>query len=281
MLILKKRWILTALVCLAVLIASPLAIAEYAAVQQTAAGVSTSWGLSFQKEGETPVGNADAAYLKQFDAYYVGNTSTENGKTLYLTFDAGFENGNTAPILDALKKHNAKATFFLVKNYLDTAPDLVKRMVAEGHTVGNHTASHPDMSKIADRGSFQKELTDLEDAYRTLIGKDMEKLYRPPQGERDGVPYLFLEFSVCGLVCGPSADPRAGTPKTHNAGTPWCDRAVTQYLCHQRADLGRIADKMGIHGLSVCTASRIAVTHLLSAAIQWHKRGQWPCGGKS
>lgn len=182
MLILKKRWILSALVCLALLIGSPLLLAEYADARQTAAGAVTSWGLSFRDEGQTPIGNADAAYLKQFDAYYVGQTSTENGKTLYLTFDAGFENGNTAPILDALKKHNAKATFFLVKNYLDTAPELVKRMVAEGHTVGNHTASHHDMSKIADRAAFEQELTLLEDAYCTLIGKDMEKLYRPPQG---------------------------------------------------------------------------------------------------
>lgn len=182
MFILKKRWILTALVCLAVLVASPIAIAEYANTRQTAAGVVTSWGLSFREEGQTPIGNADAAYLKQFNAYYVGETGTENSKTLYLTFDAGFENGNTAPILDALKKHNAKATFFLVKNYLDTAPELVKRMVEEGHTVGNHTASHPDMSKITDRAAFEKELTDLESAYRTLVGSDMEKLYRPPQG---------------------------------------------------------------------------------------------------
>lgn len=182
MIILQKRWILTALVCLALLIASPLAISRYGGVWQTAAGPVTSWGLSFREEGQPPVGNADAAYLKQFDAYYMGETSTENGKTLYLTFDAGFENGNTAPILDALKKHNAKATFFLVRNYLDTAPELVKRMVAEGHTVGNHTASHPDMSKIADRAVFEKELRTLEDTYRTLIGSDMEKLYRPPQG---------------------------------------------------------------------------------------------------
>ena len=180
--IIKKRWLFSAFCCLVLLIASPLAISHYADAWQTAAGTVTSWGLSFQNEGQPPVGNADAAYLKQFDAYYVGDTSTENGKTLYLTFDAGFENGNTAPILDALKKHDAKATFFLVKNYLDTAPELVKRMVAEGHTVGNHTATHPDMSKIADRAAFEKELTDLEDAYRTLLGKDMPKFYRPPQG---------------------------------------------------------------------------------------------------
>ena len=181
MIVLKKRWVLSVLGCLALVLSSPLVLST-CGVQLTSASASTSWGLSFKTAGEPPVGNADAAYLKQFDAYYIGDTSTEHGKTLYLTFDAGFENGNTAPILDALKKHNAKATFFLVKNYLDTAPDLVKRMVAEGHTVGNHTATHPNMSKLADRAAFQKELTDLENAYHSLTGQEMVKLYRPPQG---------------------------------------------------------------------------------------------------
>ena len=79
-------------------------------------------------------------------------------KRLYLTFDCGFENGNTPAILDALKKHNAPATFFVVGHYLDTSPDLVKRMLAEGHTVGNHTYHHPDMSKISTEADFAKEL---------------------------------------------------------------------------------------------------------------------------
>ena len=148
----------------------------------TAATVS-NWGLSFRKAGDPPAGNASAEYLKRYNAYFLGETSTVTEKTLYLTFDAGFENGNTAAILDALKKHDVKATFFLVKNYLDTAPELVQRMVAEGHTVGNHTATHPDMSKIADRAAFEKELGELETAYEQLIGAPMAKFYRPPQGK--------------------------------------------------------------------------------------------------
>lgn len=146
---------------------------------QTAAPV-TDWGLSFQKEGEPPLANATADYLKPFRALYVGDTA---GKEIYITFDAGFENGNTAPILDALKKHNAKATFFLVGNYLETQPDLVKRMVEEGHTVGNHTYSHPDMSKISDVESFSAELKKNEDLFREITGQEMPKLYRPPQGK--------------------------------------------------------------------------------------------------
>jgi len=140
---------------------------------------SASWGLSFQEEGKAPVGNADASYLKGFDAYYVRET---DDKHIYLTFDCGFENGNTPAILDALKKHNAPATFFIVGNYMETSPDLVKRMVEEGHTVGNHTYHHPDMSKIGSLEAFSKELSDLEALYEKTIGQPMTKYYRPPQG---------------------------------------------------------------------------------------------------
>lgn len=145
--------------------------------------VSTSadgnWGLSFQQAGQPPVANATADYLKKFDAYYAEDTKE---KVLYLTFDAGYENGNTAKILDALKKHRAPAAFFLVGNYLKTSPELVKRMVKEGHIVGNHTFHHPDMSQISTMETFSKELGDLEKLYQQTTGQEMKKFYRPPQG---------------------------------------------------------------------------------------------------
>ena len=139
-----------------------------------------NWGLSFPSPGEPPVGNATPDFLKQYDAWFTGDTGK---KTIYLTFDAGFENGNTPAILDALKKHNAPAAFFVVGNYISTAPDLVKRMVEEGHIVGNHTFHHPDMSQIADKASFEKELQQLETLYQECTGKEMPKFYRPPQGK--------------------------------------------------------------------------------------------------
>ena len=128
----------------AALLALTVFLAGNAAASQTAqehppavaASAEGNWGLSFQQEGQPPVANATADYLRQFQAHYIGDTKE---KILYLTFDAGYENGNTPAILDALKKHHAPAAFFLVGNYLETSPDLVKRMVAEGHTVGNHT----------------------------------------------------------------------------------------------------------------------------------------------
>ena len=145
----------------------------------TAAAVG-NWGLSFRQEGAPPVGNATVEELAAVDAHYLGDTTQ---KRIYLTFDAGFENGYTAPILDALKKHDAPATFFVVGHYLESAPELVRRMVAEGHTVGNHTHSHPDMSAIREKSAFLGELTRVEEAYRALTGQEMLKIYRPPQGK--------------------------------------------------------------------------------------------------
>jgi delta-lactam-biosynthetic de-N-acetylase len=139
-----------------------------------------NWGLGFSTEGQPPTASATADELKQFDTYYIGDT---NNKVIYLTFDAGYENGYTAKILDALKKHKVKATFFLVSNYIKTSPDLVKRMAAEGHNVANHTYSHPNMSSISSPEAFRKELEDLDKLCKDTTGVSMMKYYRPPQGK--------------------------------------------------------------------------------------------------
>ena len=138
-----------------------------------------NWGLSFQNEGAAPIGSADSARLAQYDAAYLGNTAE---KVIYLTFDAGYENGSTAKILDTLKKHNVPAAFFLVGNYMEKNADLTRRMVQEGHIVGNHTMHHHDMSKLSDKAAFSKELTDLENLFKDITGKELPKYYRPPQG---------------------------------------------------------------------------------------------------
>ena len=168
----SKRWflLLLAVICL------------LAALLQSLPGqaLSTgSWGLSFQKEGSAPRGSATAGELAPLNAAFLGDTSK---KRIYLTFDSGYENGATAKILDTLKKHDVPAAFFLVGNYIQRNPELVKRMVEEGHIVGNHTMHHYDMSRLCDESAFSKELTDLEALYREVTGRDMEKYYRPPQG---------------------------------------------------------------------------------------------------
>ena len=138
-----------------------------------------SWGLSFRQEGAAPIGSAGADALRALDAAYLGDTTQP---VIYLTFDAGYENGSTEKILDTLQKHEVSAAFFLVGNYIEKNADLVRRMVSEGHIVGNHTMHHPDMSQISDRAAFEKELTDLEALFRDTTGEEMSKYYRPPQG---------------------------------------------------------------------------------------------------
>ena len=138
-----------------------------------------SWGLSFGPEGAAPQAPAGQSQLSKFDAAFLGNT---NEKVLYLTFDAGYENGCTAEILDVLHKHGVKAAFFLVGNYMEKNADLVRRMVRDGHMVGNHTMHHPDMSKITDFAAFSKELQDLEALFLEITGQELPKYYRPPQG---------------------------------------------------------------------------------------------------
>lgn len=137
-------------------------------------------GLGFGSEGTQPSGTASSDKLKEYNAYYVGDAGE---KKIYLTFDCGYENGNTSQILDALKKHDAPATFFVVGHFLESAPEMVKRMVEEGHTVGNHTYHHYDMSKISDPAVFQKEMDDVRTLFQETTGTEMAMYYRPPQGK--------------------------------------------------------------------------------------------------
>ena len=167
----QDLWIIFGAVCAAII----LALAQFSgyAIQ------TGNWGLSFPQPGKKPQGPASAQALAELDAAYVGRGEEQ---VLYLTFDAGYENGHTARILDVLKKEDVPATFFLVGNYIEKNPDLVRRMVAEGHTVGNHTMHHPDMSKITDPAAFQKELAGLEELFVAATGEPLPKYYRPPQG---------------------------------------------------------------------------------------------------
>lgn len=145
----------------------------------SSAAQSTGWGLSFQEEGKRPAGNTSIDDLKQYNAYYASDTDQ---KIIYLTFDAGYENGNTPAILDALKKHQAPAVFFVVGNFIKDNPDLIRRILADDHIIGNHTMTHPDLPQISSMDAFQKELQDVEELYTSLTGEAMTKFYRPPRG---------------------------------------------------------------------------------------------------
>ena len=146
----------------------------------TARAETEDWGLGFQTPGQKPTGNASPQALLAHNAYFVGDGEE---KVLYLTFDAGYENGFTDAILDVLKEAQVPAAFFLVGTYIRDYPELVRRMAAEGHIVGNHTMHHPDMSAISEQDAFAAELAETESYYRQATGAQMPAYYRPPQGK--------------------------------------------------------------------------------------------------
>lgn len=139
-----------------------------------------SWYFNPRNDGKQPEPIKEANFFNKYSSYYVGDP---NEKVLYLSFDAGYENGNTESILNTLKKHNAKAQFFVVEGYIKNNPDLVKRMEKEGHLVCNHSKSHPSMASINDFEKFKSEITSVEETYKEVTGKDMPKFFRPPMGK--------------------------------------------------------------------------------------------------
>ena len=140
------------------------------------------WGIPKGENHEQPwPGQEFDDIIRQNDAYYIGPADQ---KMIYLTFDCGYENGNTPLILDVLKEKNVKAIFFVTSHYITYSPDTVKRMVDEGHIVANHTNHHYSMPSVTySTDVFNKELTDVEDKFKELTGKDMPKFFRPPMGQ--------------------------------------------------------------------------------------------------
>ncbi|WP_406566418.1 delta-lactam-biosynthetic de-N-acetylase [Jeotgalibacillus aurantiacus] len=138
-----------------------------------------SWGFKRSVNGEQP--DAGAEYnevLKKHDAFYKGSPDE---KVVYFTFDNGFENGHTEKILDVLKKEKVPATFFLTGHYLESAEPLVKRMVKEGHIIGNHSWGHPNFSTISE-GAMKEEWAKVKKKTEELTGQKEMHYVRPPEG---------------------------------------------------------------------------------------------------
>jgi peptidoglycan-N-acetylmuramic acid deacetylase len=137
------------------------------------------WGFKKARNEVPPeAGEYYDELLKKYDAFYKGSPDE---KTVYLTFDNGYENGYTDKILDVLKKEKVPATFFVTGHYLESAPDLVKRMVEEGHIVGNHSWSHPDFTQLTDERIVQ-ELDKVKEKTKELTGQKEMLFVRPPRG---------------------------------------------------------------------------------------------------
>ena len=143
----------------------------------------TSWFYIPNDNHTTPDINPKLTYdLSNYNSIYNGIIN-KSAKVLYLTFDEGYENGYTSKILDILKEKNVKAVFFVTSHYLENNPDLINRMVSEGHVVGNHSKTHSSMPTLtSDINKFKEEFSDVESKYKEITGLNMKKFFRPPMG---------------------------------------------------------------------------------------------------
>lgn len=141
-----------------------------------------AWFIKRNGNG-TPGFSSASAIVDKYNGYYIDKNAVQNGKkVLYLTFDAGYENGNIARILDVLKAENVPAAFFILDNLILKNEDLVVRMADDGHLVCNHTKNHQNLSSCS-ADEIEKNLTDLEKIYEERTGKTLDKFFRFPEGK--------------------------------------------------------------------------------------------------
>lgn len=137
------------------------------------------WGIKRASNHQQPdVGSANQKIMDAYDAIYLGN---KEKKQVYLTFDMGYEAGYTEKILAVLKENKVSATFFITAHYLNTQPELVKKMIDEGHIVGNHTVNHKSMPDLTEE-QIKNEVMNFHTAIYQKFGYEM-KYIRPPKGE--------------------------------------------------------------------------------------------------
>ncbi len=150
------------------------------ALSENLSNAKIGWGLKRNSSHQQPeMSSSTNKLFGRFGAYWVGKPDE---KVVYLTFDEGYENGYTPSILDTLKANDVKAAFFVTGHYLKSQPDLVRRMVEEGHIVGNHTDTHPSLPDIPDE-KIKQELQVVEKSYAGITGQKDMKYLRPPKGE--------------------------------------------------------------------------------------------------
>ncbi len=138
---------------------------------------ASGWGYSKDLDNNPIIGKYQNI-IEEHNVYYRGD---DQEKEIYLTFDTGYDNGNINEILNILKRTNVSAIFFVTGHFVKQHPDLVKRMVEEGHVVGNHTYSHPDLAELS-KEKINQELIKLENEYKKVTGLEMYKFIRPPKG---------------------------------------------------------------------------------------------------
>lgn len=144
------------------------------------------WYCKRNTENKQPTSDPQFFFFDEYDGIYVDKTHGDDNeeKVIYLTFDVGYENGNVSKILDVMKDEGVSGSFFILGNVIDKTPELILRMINEGHIVCNHTVNHPNLVGKSEE-LFKNEILELENKYRQLTGKEMSKFFRPPEGTFD------------------------------------------------------------------------------------------------
>lgn len=187
---------------------------------------SYNWYFKPREDGQQPVVADNAPFIDNYNVRYLGDPDQ---KILYLTFDSGYENGCTEKILDVLKEKNVPAAFFVTGHYMDSNPDLIRRMEEEGHLVCNHTVHHQNLCAVSAE-DFENEVEGLASKYEEITGKAMPKYLRPPEGayseqalayaDQLGYTTVFWSFAYKDWLNDDQPDPEASIEKilsrTHN-----------------------------------------------------------------
>ena len=150
------------------------------------AGQGIGWYCIRNNEHKQPRLDSRLSIVENYDVYWVDKNHkdmSDKEKVIYLTFDAGYENGNVEKILEILNEEKVQAGFFVLDNILIKNKDLIQKMLDNGHTIANHTLRHKDMSKMNSKEEFKAELESLEALYQREYGTEMVKIYRPPEGK--------------------------------------------------------------------------------------------------
>lgn len=214
-------------ILLSVVLAALLSIACGA----TGLGVKYNWYCPHKGNGKAPECPAEMDFIEKENGIFLDRGAAEDPDhpVIYLTFDAGYENGNIEKILNVMKEENVKGSFFILKNLVQRNSGLVKRMADEGHAVCNHTANHKDMTLLGE-SAFRRELRELEEIYRGCTGKELSRFYRPPEGKftksnlrlahEMGYDTVFWSFAYADWDNDRQPDPAAAKAKilsnTHN-----------------------------------------------------------------
>ena len=138
------------------------------------------WGLKKVKNSEPEIPSSQRDTLEKYGAFYMDRTP--GTKNIYLTFDEGYENGHTGKILDILAEKQVPAAFFITGPYAKGEQALVRRMIDEGHIVGNHTVNHPNLPRLGSAQAMADELTAMNELVEEIYSYKMTYM-RPPEGE--------------------------------------------------------------------------------------------------